>query len=136
MSYIETLLPHRHPFLFLDEIISANMDEIVGIKTFDDSFEAFQGHFPERRIVPGIILVETMAQCGGAGLKQLGIVGEGVYGFATMEKVRFLSLVEFGQTVKMVVKNLRVSGRVIKQSGIAYCEDKAVAEAMWICARL
>lgn len=46
MKEIEDLIPHRHPFLFVDEIISANQDEIVGIKTFDESIEFINGHFP------------------------------------------------------------------------------------------
>ncbi|GAA0179254.1 3-hydroxyacyl-ACP dehydratase FabZ [Clostridium sediminicola] len=136
MNDIETLLPHRHPFLFVDEILSAEKDEIIGIKTFDDSFIYFQEYNSKQKIVPNVILVESMGQCGGAGIKKLGIGGNALYGFAVIQDVRFFNTVEFGQTVKMVVKNLRVSSRGIKQSGTAFCNGKLVAEATWMCAKL
>lgn len=55
--------------LFVDEIVSSNQDETVGIKTFDESIEFFNGHFPKFKIVTGTTLVESMAQCGGAGVR-------------------------------------------------------------------
>ncbi|MCY6372697.1 3-hydroxyacyl-ACP dehydratase FabZ family protein [Clostridium ganghwense] len=136
MNEIESLIPHRFPFLFVDEILSAEKDEIVGIKTFDDSFSFFQEGFSKQKIVSNVILVESMGQCGGAGIKKLGIGGDALYGFAVIQNVQFFSNVEFGQTVKMVIKNLKISNKAIKQSGTAFCNDKVVAEATWMCARL
>lgn len=136
MNDIESLIPHRFPFLFVDEILSAETDEIVGIKTYDNSFSFFQEYFSHKKIVPNVILIESMGQCGGAGIKKLGIGGDALYGFAVIENVRFFSNVEFGQTVKMVIKNLKISNKVIKQSGTAFCNGEVVAEATWMCARL
>ena len=136
MKEIENLLPHRHPFLFVDEIISANQDEIVGIKTFDESIEFFNGHFPKLKIVPGTILVESMAQCGGAGVNKIKTKSNGLFSLATIESVKFHKPVECGQTVKTVVKNIRIGEKAIKQSGISYVNDISVAEATWMCVKL
>ncbi|MDR3160165.1 MAG: beta-hydroxyacyl-ACP dehydratase, partial [Spirochaetaceae bacterium] len=89
-SEIESLLPHREPFLFVDEIISADKDRISARHVFTEGEFFFRGHFPQYPVVPGVILVETMAQSGGAGLRKLGILGDGALFFlATVDKVKF-----------------------------------------------
>ena len=72
MSEVESLIPHRPPFLYLDRILTATEFEIIGIKTFSDSDQFLRGSFPEFDFVPGMVLIESMAQCGGAGIKKLG----------------------------------------------------------------
>lgn len=132
---IEKLIPHRFPFLFVDKIITANEKEIIGIKSFDKSNEMLTGSFPEYNFIPGTILVESMAQCGGAGLKKAGLAN-GFFGLASMEKVTFLKGVTYNEEVKYVIKNIRVSNKLIKQSGVAYANDEPIAEATWLCARI
>lgn len=134
MNNINALLPHRSPFQFVDNIIYANPDEIVGVKTYDPYFS--RGHFPQHQLVPGVLLIEAMAQCGGAGLNTLGVAGTALWGLAAIENARFLGIVEPGNTVKMIIKNLKITNRIIKQSGIAYCNGKIVVKAEWICARI
>lgn len=136
MKDIKELIPHRDPFLFVDEIISAEREEIVGIKTFDESFYYFQKNKDKEKIVPNTIIVEAMGQCGGAGIKQLGLGGDSLYGFAIMENIRFYDNAKFGDTVKLIVKNLNITSRAIKQSAVAYCNEKVIVEAIWMCARL
>ncbi len=136
MTGIAEKLPHRDPFLFVDEIVSADAGETVGVKTYDDSFLFSQGHFPGRKIIPGVILVESLAQCGGAGVNALGVDSGALWGLAVVENARFLGVVEHGKTIRMVVRNMKLSGKVIKQSGTVYCDGKAVAEATWVCVRL
>lgn len=136
MKDIKELIPHRDPFLFVDEIISAEREEIIGIKTFDESFYYFQENCNKEKVVPNTIIVESMGQCGGAGIKQLGLGGDSLYGFAIMENIRFYDNAKLGDTVKMVVKNLNITNRAIKQSAAAYCEGKVIAEATWMCARI
>ncbi|MDR0998023.1 MAG: beta-hydroxyacyl-ACP dehydratase, partial [Treponema sp.] len=88
MSEIEDLLPHRPPFLFVDEIVSAAGDRIVAKRVFTEEEFFFKGHFPQYPVVPGVILVETMAQAGGAGLRKLGILeGDKLFFLATVDKV-------------------------------------------------
>ncbi len=131
---IEALLPPRDPFLFVDTIDVTNEAEIVARHVFGADEYFFKGHFPEYPVVPGVILCETMAQAGGAGLVKRGVLGEdSLFFFATLDKVKFRNQVRPGDEVKIVVKNLRVSARMIKQSGVAYVGDKVAAEAEWMC---
>ena len=131
---IEKLLPHRDPFLFVDTIDVSNEEEIVARHVFTEQEFFFKGHFPEDPVVPGVILCETMAQAGGAGLLKRGVLPtDSLFFFASLDKVKFRNQVRPGDEVKIVVKNLRVSAHMIKQSGIAYVGDKIATEAEWMC---
>jgi len=133
-SEIEKLLPHRDPFLFVDEITEATNEKIVAKHVFTEDEYFFKGHFPEYPVVPGVILVETMAQSGGAGLRKLGILGDdALFFFASVDKVKFRRQVRPGDELRSEVENLRVSPRMIKQRGVAYVGDEVAAEAEWMC---
>ena len=134
MNEIESLLPHREPFLFVDEIVQADEKKIVARHVFTENEFFFKGHFPGYPVVPGVILVETMAQSGGAGLRKLGIIGEGgLFFLATVDKVKFRRQVKPGDEVRSEIENLRVSPKMIKQSGKAYVGNEIAAEAEWMC---
>lgn len=132
---IEDLIPHRAPFLFVDEIISATREMIIGLKTFTDKDAWLQGSFPELNFVPGTILIEAMAQCGGAGVKILG-VADGVFGLVSMDKIEFFGGVEFKKTVKFVIKNIKISEKIIKQSGEAFADDRLILQGEWMSVKL
>lgn len=131
---IKSLLPHREPFLFVDAIISADEKGCVCEHTFTENEFFFKGHFPEYPVVPGVILCETMAQAGGAALRYQGIVpADGLFFFATLDKVKFRNQVRPGDKVRMEITYLRTSPKMIKQAGKAYVGDTLCAEAEWMC---
>jgi len=134
MNEIESLLPHREPFLFVDEIVEASKEKIVAKHVFSEKEFFFKGHFPEYPVVPGVILVETMAQSGGAGLRKLGVMGgDSLFFLATVDKVKFRRQIRPGDEVRSEIENLRISPKMIKQSGKAYVGDELAAEAEWMC---
>jgi len=132
MTDITAYLPHRDPFLFVDRIEKADKAQIVGYKRFTGAEFFFSGHFPGYPVVPGVILLETFAQCGGAGARMVtGNVG--LFFLAAVEKVKFRRQVKPGEEVRMVIANLRVSKTMLRQSGKAYVGDELAAEAEWLC---
>ena len=134
MQEIEKLLPHREPFLFVDRIEKFDDDEIIGYRKFSDKDFFFRGHFPDYPVVPGVILIETMAQCGGAGIRLAGKVdSDALFFLASVDKAKFRQQVRPGDEVKMIIKNLRVSPKTLKQSGQAVVGDQLAAEAEWLC---
>lgn len=131
---IEKLLPHRNPFLFVDSIESADEKGVVAYRTFTTEDFFFKGHFPEYPVVPGVILVETMAQAGGAGIALRGILPQNALFFlGTIDKVKFRRQVRPGDTVRLEITNLRISARMIKQAGKALVNGEIAAEAEWMC---
>ena len=141
MNEIEGLLPHRAPFLFVDEIVQADSEKITARHVFTENEFFFSGHFPEYPVVPGVILIETMAQSGGAGIRKFlasknsgsGIPENALFFLASLDKVKFRRQVRPGDEVRTEIINLRVSSRMIKQAGKAYVGNELAAEAEWLC---
>jgi 3-hydroxyacyl-[acyl-carrier-protein] dehydratase len=131
---IEKLLPHRRPFLFVDEIIRADKEGITARHIFREDEFFFPGHFPQYPVVPGVILIETMAQSGGAGLRKLELLGaDGLFFLASVDKVKFRRQVRPGEELRSEIVNLRISAKMIKQAGKTYVGEELAAEAEWLC---
>jgi 3-hydroxyacyl-[acyl-carrier-protein] dehydratase len=131
---VETLIPHRSPFLFVDRIISLTKDEIIGETIFHGTNGFLTGSFPEFNYVPGVILMEALAQCGGAGIKKLGLA-DGLFGFANIEAANFYEGVEYDTLFRMVIKNIKVTEKYIKQTGRGIVGTHTCMDLSWICVR-
>ncbi|GAB4488768.1 MAG: 3-hydroxyacyl-ACP dehydratase FabZ [Thermodesulfovibrionales bacterium] len=122
-------LPHRYPFLLVDRIIELTPNEqIVGIKnvTFNEPF--FQGHFPGQPIMPGVLIVEAMAQTAGVLAFRSGMSGKSVF-FMSIEKAKFRKPVVPGDQLRFEIKVVQQRGTVWKFSGVAKVDDKVASEA-------
>lgn len=130
---IQDLIPHRDPFLFVEEILQADEQTIIGEKKFSGDEFFFQGHFPDYPVVPGVLLLEAMAQCGGAGIRKAGLVDKtAIYFLVTIDKAKFRRQVLPGETVRFEIANKRVTKHMLKQKGTAYVGDEAAVEASWM----
>ncbi|YAF94943.1 MAG: 3-hydroxyacyl-ACP dehydratase FabZ [Nodularia sp. CChRGM 3473] len=109
---IQNLLPHRYPFLLVDKIIDYVPGKLaVGVKNVTVNEPHFQGHFPERPLMPGVLIVEAMAQVGGIVLKQLPGFEDGLFVFAGIDKVKFRRQVVPGDQLMMTVELLWIKQR-------------------------
>jgi 3-hydroxyacyl-[acyl-carrier-protein] dehydratase len=127
---IRQLLPHRYPFLLVDRIIQLNPGaNAVGIKNLTINEEFFQGHFPGNPIMPGVLIVEALAQVAGLlSLRSGATPGQLVY-FLSIERAKFRKPVVPGDQLKLEVNIVQQRNNVWKFSGNAIVEDKIVAEA-------
>ena len=127
---IHKLLPHRYPFALVDRITEYVPGQYaVGIKnvTFNEPY--FQGHFPGRPMMPGVMIVEAMAQVGGIVLIQLPDVEGGLFVFAGIDKVRFRRPVVPGDRLVMTVELLSIKRRRFgKMQARAVVDGQRVAE--------
>jgi 3-hydroxyacyl-[acyl-carrier-protein] dehydratase len=125
-------LPHRYPMLLVDRVESLDPDKgIVAIKAVTINEEYFQGHFPGRPIMPGVLQVEALAQAAGVlAVESLGLAGSGklVY-FMSIDGVKFRKPVEPGVLLRLEVEFLQKRSSVCKFSGRASVEGKLAAEA-------
>lgn len=131
---IVRILPHRYPFLLVDRIVELEPGKrVVGIKNVTANEPFFQGHFPGRPIMPGVLIVEAMAQVGGV-LARLSVPGamekeDAPTLFVAIDRVKFRRPVIPGDQLRLELHPLRTGSRVWKMAGKAYVEDHLVAEA-------
>ena len=129
---IQKLLPHRYPFLLVDKIEIIDPEKVaVGYKNVTANEPFFQGHFPGNPIMPGVLILEAMAQTAGVMLfNKIGSSDNKLILFAGMDKVKFRNPVVPGDVLRMEVDIVRFRGKIGKVESKAYVGDTLVAEAV------
>ncbi len=127
---ISEILPHRYPFLLVDRVLSINLEEneILGVKNVTVNEPFFQGHFPETPIMPGVLLLEALAQTGGILVHQKGYTKK-IAVLLNVAHAKFRKPVLPGDVLHLHVKGLHISGTGGKIRAKALVEDKLAVEA-------
>lgn len=130
LQYIEKTLPHRFPFLLVDKIVDLTDEKIIGIKnvTFNEWF--FQGHFPNNPVMPGVLQIEALAQCGG--ILAINLAGEGTYDtyFLKIDNCKFKQMVRPGDTMILKMELMAPIRRgICEMRGTVYVGNKVATEA-------
>jgi len=129
---VKDVLPHRYPFLLVDKVIEFEPGKrAVGLKKVTANEEFFNGHFPARPIMPGVLQVEAMAQVGGMVALQEPITdGKGDFFFAGVNNVKWRRPVVPGDTLVMEMELTAFKARfgLVKMKGVAYCDGQKVVE--------
>jgi 3-hydroxyacyl-[acyl-carrier-protein] dehydratase len=125
------LLPHRYPFIMLDRVLDFERGKsITGLKNVSMNEPFFQGHFPNEPVMPGVLMLEGMAQTGGvlAYLTDDNIAGKLFY-FAGLDGVRFRRMVRPGDQIIYKLEMLKQKGKLTKMAGKAYVDGTLAVEA-------
>ncbi len=127
---IKSILPHRYPFLLVDRIIELERAKrIVGIKNVTINEEFFQGHFPQKHVMPGVLIIEALAQVAGVMmLREPENQGKLAF-FMTIDQVKFRKIVVPGDQLRLEVNVVRWKTRTGKVHGEAKVDGKVVCEA-------
>ena len=127
---IKRVIPHRYPFLLVDRVIECDMESrIVGIKNVTTNEPFFQGHFPEYPIMPGVLIIEALAQVACIlALKKLKKEGHGSVFFTGIDGAKFRQPVRPGDQLRLELEKIKQRGTLFRFQGSAYVEDKLAAE--------
>ncbi|NOX76003.1 MAG: 3-hydroxyacyl-ACP dehydratase FabZ [Gammaproteobacteria bacterium] len=131
-------LPHRYPFLLIDRVLECNVGErLVGIKNVTYNEPYFQGHFPHRPVMPGVLILEALAQATGIlAFRTSGKVpdNDSLYYLVGIDKARFKQPVVPGDQLVLEVDVIKSKRGVWKFNGVAKVDDKVVCSAELMCA--
>ncbi|SHF76807.1 3-hydroxyacyl-ACP dehydratase FabZ [Ornithinibacillus halophilus] len=127
---IKETIPHRYPFLLVDKVLEVEEGKrVVGLKNVTINEPFFQGHFPDYPVMPGVLIIEALAQVGAIAV--LGMeANQGKLGFlAGVDKARFKKQVKPGDQLKLEVEIIRVKGPIGKGKGVATVNGEVACEA-------
>lgn len=130
VQQIKEIIPHRYPFLLVDKIIEQEEGKrVVGLKNVTANEPFFQGHFPDYPVMPGVLILEALAQTGAIAV--LGLEeNKGKIGFlAGVDKCRFKQQVKPGDQLQLEVEIIRMRGSIGKGKGVATVDGKVACEA-------
>jgi 3-hydroxyacyl-[acyl-carrier-protein] dehydratase len=123
---IRDILPHRYPMLLVDSILELEEERIVGIKNVTVNEPFFAGHFPDYPVMPGVLVVEAMAQVAGVLVLKLVLL-------ATIEEAKFRGKVRPGDQLRIEMKVSKRKANIAKMHGQATVDGTVVAEAVLMC---
>ncbi len=133
-------LPHRYPFLMLDKVVDYEVGKYLkAVKNVTINEPFFQGHFPQKPVMPGVMILEAMAQATGIlGFKTEGVAPDdktSLYYFVGIDNARFKQVVVPGDCLEMTVEFVRARRGIYAFTGKAYVEEKLVCSADLMCTR-
>ncbi len=130
INEIKSIIPHRYPFLLIDRVLEMVPEErIVALKNVSANEEFFQGHFPNEPVMPGVLILEALAQAGAVLILSMEKnKGKTAY-FGAIDKAKFRDKVVPGDTLRLELSILKMKDRAGIGKGVAYVGDKKVAEA-------
>ncbi|MDR3592298.1 MAG: 3-hydroxyacyl-ACP dehydratase FabZ [Negativicutes bacterium] len=135
VNQIQAIIPHRYPMLLVDRILELEpMKRAVGIKNVTANEQFFQGHFPGKPIMPGVLLLEAMAQVGGVAMLCAEEYRGKLAFFAGMDRVKFRRPVVPGDQLRMVAEIIKVRGTMGKIWAEAFVDGELVAEGEFLFA--
>jgi 3-hydroxyacyl-[acyl-carrier-protein] dehydratase len=134
VNEIRQFLPHRYPFLLVDRILECDEERIVGIKNVTTNEPFFNGHFPDFPVMPGVLIIEAMAQTAGVlVLKSIPDRDSKVVLLVSVDAARFRRPVVPGDQLRIEMSVIKRKGSVAKMAGAATVEGVLVAEAEVMC---
>jgi len=131
---ISEILPHRYPMLMVDRILEITEDSVIGIKNVTANEPHFMGHFPGYPVMPGVMIIEAMAQVGGILVATVAPHTRGRIMFlASVEDAKFRKPVVPGDQLRIEMKLVRLKTTIAKMQGVASVDGQIAAEATLMC---